>query len=183
VYVPFDFFLLIFFFVLHRMSDVISLIVPILEALAIRCALLSLLYLCEVAEDGSVLAGVELELPVEPAAAVPRRMFFWSVVCPGCLDAYDEAAMQAIRFLQRMYGFVVRDCNYDCMVVYRDSMCSAVVVAGCAARHAARLEREPSRPLLSASAAPGPLMGQPRARMPLDWHLLCSRLLSTTCYI
>jgi hypothetical protein len=63
------------------------------------------------------------------------------VACYGCLEAYDEAAVQEIRFLQGVYGFVVRDYNYDCMLAYRDSMQSAIVLAACASRHAGRLER------------------------------------------
>jgi hypothetical protein len=73
----------------------------------------------------------------------------------GCLEAYDEAAVQEIRFLQGVYGFVVRDYNYDCMLAYRDSMQSAIVLAACASRHAGHLERDALRQLLSASVGSG----------------------------
>ncbi|KAM0839241.1 hypothetical protein ACQ4PT_060443 [Festuca glaucescens] len=95
------------------MCSAVSVVVTVLETVAARCALPALFYLCEVTEDGSVLAGVELELPADRAGAVPRREFFWSVVCHECLAAYDEAAVQVIRFLQSVYGLVVRDYNYD----------------------------------------------------------------------
>ena len=36
-------------------------------------ALMALFYLCEVTEDGSVLAGVELELPGDGVSTVPQR--------------------------------------------------------------------------------------------------------------
>ncbi|KAM0839242.1 hypothetical protein ACQ4PT_060443 [Festuca glaucescens] len=98
---------------IHRMCSAVSVVVTVLETVAARCALPALFYLCEVTEDGSVLAGVELELPADRAGAVPRREFFWSVVCHECLAAYDEAAVQVIRFLQSVYGLVVRDYNYD----------------------------------------------------------------------
>ena len=61
----------------YRMCAVVSFVLPILEMLAVRCALPAVFYLREVTEDGSVLAGVELELPSE-GGAVPRRHFFWS---------------------------------------------------------------------------------------------------------
>lgn len=64
--------------VFHRMCTIVSFVIPILETLAAWFALPALLYVCEVAEDGSVLAGVELELPLDGAAAVPGGKFFWS---------------------------------------------------------------------------------------------------------
>ncbi|KAM0930661.1 hypothetical protein ACQ4PT_000849 [Festuca glaucescens] len=97
---------------LHRMCSAVSVVITVLEAVAARCTLPALFYLCEVTEDGSVLAGVELELPADRDGAVPRRAFFWSVVWHACLAAYDEAAIQAIKFLQSVYGLVVRDYNY-----------------------------------------------------------------------
>ncbi|KAM0851549.1 hypothetical protein ACQ4PT_052350 [Festuca glaucescens] len=98
---------------LSRMCAVVSVLVSILECLAARCALPALLYLREVMEDGSVLAGVELELPDDGLCVGPRRKFFWGDVWRGSFDAYDQPAIQAISFLQGMYGFVIRDYNYD----------------------------------------------------------------------
>jgi hypothetical protein len=86
------------------MCAVVSVVLPILESIAPHCALPSLFYLCEVAEDGSVLAGVEFEFPGDGVAVAPQRRFFWSVVWSACLDAYDQAVMQAIRFLQGLFG-------------------------------------------------------------------------------
>jgi hypothetical protein len=138
-----------------------------------------------VAEDGSVLAGVELELPRDGVAAGPQRKFFWSVVWSGCgcLDAYDQAAIQAIRFLQAMFGFVVRDYNYDCMIAYRDSVRSAVLVAVCAAGHLGQLEKGASPPVSATSVGSEPTMGQPDGQALLDWHLLCSCLMASVCYV
>ena len=98
------------------MCPIISFAVPILVSLAARCALPALFYLSEVIEDGSMLAGVELELSADRVDALGERKFFWSVASSRCLDAYDQAAMHAIRFLQVVYGFVVRDFNYDAMI-------------------------------------------------------------------
>lgn len=49
--------------------------------------------------------------------------------------------MQAIRFLQGMYGFIVKDYSYECVVCYRNSGNAAVAVAASAVRYAAYLER------------------------------------------
>ncbi|KAM0853581.1 hypothetical protein ACQ4PT_050975 [Festuca glaucescens] len=167
---------------LSRMCAVVSVLVSILECLAARCALPALLYLREVMEDGSVLAGVELELPDDGLCVGPRRKFFWGDVWRGSFDAYDQPAIQAISFLQGMYGFVIRDYNYDCMVAYRDCVRSAVVVAACAACRVGRLEREGLRPCTAASvgpAAPGPSFGSPGGQVALDWQLLGSRLMGS----
>ena len=160
----------------HRMCAVVSFVIPILETLAARLALPALLYLREVAEDGSVLAGVELELPTDGIAAVPRRKFFWCASWAECLDAYDQAALQAIAVLQSMYGFVVRDYNYSCMMTYRDSLRSAVRLAVCAARHASCSRREVPSGFSAASVSSGNVAL-------LDWNLVCSRLMASVRYI
>ena len=54
-----------------RMCTIISTIIPILEVVVARCSLPALLYLCEVTEDGSILARVELELLGDSSAPVP----------------------------------------------------------------------------------------------------------------
>jgi hypothetical protein len=46
--------------ILRRMCSFVSVVVPILETLAACCALPALFYLCEVTEDRSVLAELEL---------------------------------------------------------------------------------------------------------------------------
>jgi hypothetical protein len=62
---------------------------------------------------------------------VPRRKFFWSIALCGFLEAYNQATMQVIRFLQEMYGFVFWDYNYDCMIAYIDSTHSACRCSMC----------------------------------------------------
>uniref|UniRef100_A0ACD5WX37 Uncharacterized protein n=2 Tax=Avena sativa TaxID=4498 RepID=A0ACD5WX37_AVESA len=158
------------------MSRVVSFFIPILEMLGAQFALPALLYLCEVAEDGSVLAGVELELPMDAVVTVPQRKFFWCASGRECLDVYDQAALQAIAVLQRMYGFGMSDYNYGCMISYRDSMYSAVVLATCAARRVGRLERELLRAL-------SPVSLPSESPSLLDWHLMSSRLLASVRYI
>ena len=63
----------------------------------------SLLYLCEVAEDGSVLTGVVLELPRDGSGPVLRREFFWSSAWCCFMNAYEQDALHAIRNLQGLY--------------------------------------------------------------------------------
>ena len=174
-----------YFFVamLHRMCPVISFVLPILENLAARCALPALFYLCEVTEDGSVLAGVELELPADDVSVVGQRKFFWSVAWSGCLDAYDQAALEAIGFLQGLYGFVVRDFNYNAMLAYRDSVSSAVTVAATAVRFVARLEREASYVSVPSNTNTISLMPRSVSHVPFDWHLLYSRLVASLSYV
>ena len=161
-----------------RMCTLISTVIPILEAVVARCSLPTLLYLCEVTEDGSVLAGVELELPGDSSAPVPRREFFWSSAWCGFVHAYEQAALQAISFLQHLYGFVDRDYNYDCMIAYRISLHSSITVAVSAIRRVGHLERELLR-LRRTSAETeinpdvGPVLVQ------FDWGLLCSQMLSS----
>ena len=161
------------------MSHVVSFVLPILENLAARCALPALIYLCEVTEDGSVLAGVELELLADGVPAFGERKFFWSVAWSGSLDAYDQAALAAISFLQGVYGFVVRDFNYDAMIAYRGSVRSAVSVAASAVRCVARLEREASCVLVPNNTNTVPMMHQTMRQVPVNWHMLYFRLLAS----
>ncbi|XBH78722.1 hypothetical protein VPH35_104882 [Triticum aestivum] len=160
------------------MCALISTVIPILEAVVAQCSLPALLYLCEVTEDGSVLAGVELELPGDNSAPVPRREFFWSSSWCGFVHAYEQAALQAISFLQHLYGFVVQDYNYDCMMAYRSSLRSSITTAVSTIRRVGHLEREllclhrtsvETEINLDAS----PVLAQ------FDWGLMCSQMLSS----
>lgn len=60
------------------------------------------------------------------------RFFFW----------YEQAALQAIAFLQKLYGFVVVDYNFQGVVLYRKVAGAAVSVAARAAAMVSRLARE-----------------------------------------
>lgn len=80
-------------------------------------------------DDGVVIGGVELEVDVPGSDALSMRRFFWSWDGVGCSSLYDHAALQAICFLQGLYGFVVLDYNYKSMMTYRELARSAVVLA------------------------------------------------------
>lgn len=62
--------------------------------------------------------GVELELPTNGVSLLPDRRLFWGVGGTGALAAYEQAALQAIKFLQGLYGFMIRDYNFHCVCLY-----------------------------------------------------------------
>jgi hypothetical protein len=86
-------------------------------------------YLRDVGGDGSVLGGVDIEIDVAREGATPTRFFFWPSASAGSWCPYEVSALQAVRFFQRLYGFVVRDFNYEGMQAYRNLAWSAVVLA------------------------------------------------------
>lgn len=161
---------------------VVSFVVPILETVAAHCAVPPPGYLCDVDGDGHVLAGVEIEIPGDGVLVMPQKKFFWSSGCQGSADAFEQAALQAIKFLQGLYGFIVRDYNYECVVVYRNSANAAVAVAASAVRYATYLERTLA---CTRSSSPNPAInvfrGQPQP--PPNLALLYSRLLASLCCI
>ncbi|KAM0840854.1 hypothetical protein ACQ4PT_059380 [Festuca glaucescens] len=108
--------------------------VPLLEAVACQCRLPFPSYLREVAEDGSVVGGVEIELPVSGAPNEFRTHFFWSSGHAELCLLYEQAAFEAITFLQGLYGFVIADYNYEVMVGYRTLARSAALLAAAVAR-------------------------------------------------
>ncbi|KAM0910046.1 hypothetical protein ACQ4PT_014417 [Festuca glaucescens] len=113
--------------------------VPLLEAVACQCRLPFPSYLREVAEDGSVVGGVEIELAVSGAPNEFRTHFFWSSGHTELCLLYEQAAFEAIRFLQGLYGFVVADYNYEVMVGYRTLARSAALLAAAVARPCGRI--------------------------------------------
>ena len=143
--------------------------VHLLEMVAVMCRLPSHSYLREVGGDGSLLGGVELEVDVVREGAATARFFFWSCVPPASCCPYEEPALQAVRFLQRLYGFVVSDFNYEGMVAYRELARSAIVLAVSLARSA-----NPA----SYGRASGSL-GFPSEVS--QWQTLCNQLISYVC--
>ena len=100
-----------------------------LAVVAWRCRLPYHSYLCEIAGDGSFLGGVELEISCGDVPTQTTQHFFWAQTPIISLSLYDQAAFQALRFLQGVYGFVVLDYNYENMVAYRELSRSAAVLA------------------------------------------------------
>lgn len=95
--------------------------VHLLEMIASQCRLPSHFYLREVAGDGSLLGGVEIEVAV---VATPKRLFFWACVSAGLRCPFEEVA-----FLKGLYGFVIRDYKYEEMLAYRELARSAIILS------------------------------------------------------
>jgi hypothetical protein len=141
------------------------------ETVASHCGLSYHSYLREVGGDGSVLGGVEFEISVVQEGATRNRFFFWSPASPGSRCPYEESALQAIRFLQSLYGFVVQDFNYQGMQAYRDLARSAVLLAV----SVGRLGGPTSRADLDRCVCPGSESACSRA--------LCNQLTASICNI
>ena len=66
-----------------------------------------------------MLYGIEIELPAPNLFSRAKQVLFWAYAQPNAISGYEKAALQAVRFLQSIYGFVVMDYSYEGMVVYR----------------------------------------------------------------
>jgi hypothetical protein len=125
---------------MSSMCPVVSFVLRVLETVAAHCALPPC-YLFEVDRDDHVLAGVEIDIPGDGILTTPQKKIFWTSGWEGYTAAYEQTALQAIKFLQGMYGFIVKDYNYECVVCYRNSGNDVVAVAASVVRYAAYLER------------------------------------------
>ncbi|GJM96252.1 hypothetical protein PR202_ga13071 [Eleusine coracana subsp. coracana] len=65
---------------------------------------------------------------VDPLAST-RRFIFWSCPQVTSMPPYEQAAFQAISFLQSFYGFAVLDYSYQAMMYYRNLAGSALAFA------------------------------------------------------
>ncbi|WVZ73681.1 hypothetical protein U9M48_021963 [Paspalum notatum var. saurae] len=79
------------------------------EVVAARCSLEYAGFVSEVAEDGTLFCGVELVLPAPAACGSGGTVFFWSPVQTTLCGAYEQASLQAVSYLQSVYGFLVVD--------------------------------------------------------------------------
>jgi len=85
---------------------------------------------------------VEVDVPCARNVA-PYRSFFFCAPRDGFSGpGYEQAALQAIAFLQKVYGFVVEDYNFQGVLMYRRVAGAAVSVAARAAGMVGRLARE-----------------------------------------
>ena len=82
---------------LHRIFVVYSSCIHLLDVVASQCGLPFHSYLTEVADDGSLLVGVEIQLPVVPEEIVLQRRFFWAYASASFPCPYNQAALQAVR--------------------------------------------------------------------------------------
>lgn len=105
----------------------------LLQAVAARCSLPYLSPVSEVAGDGTSVYGIEVEVPSLEDMRCVRTIFFWSSAGAASSAGYEQAALQAVSFLQSLYGFVVIDYNFQGVVLYRSIAQAAVSVAARAA--------------------------------------------------
>ncbi|KAJ1256466.1 hypothetical protein BS78_K019200 [Paspalum vaginatum] len=104
------------------------------EVVVARCYLEYAAFVTEVADDGTVLCGVELVLPASSSCGGPSTVFFWVSVDAGASSAYEQEALQAISYLQTVYALLVVDYSFQGLVLYRWVACAAVSVGARAAR-------------------------------------------------
>lgn len=91
----------------------------LLSVVCRRVSDVSVGYLTEVVEDGSVVYGVEIDISNHLGALTSGVRIFWDCSVLGCLEKFECASLQAVIFLQRIYGFIVVDYGYYGMLAYR----------------------------------------------------------------
>lgn len=93
-------------------------LLPVLHAVACHCRATYLSTVHEILEDNAHLYGIELELPRLFDGDTGRTFYFWAHNSSSSSVAYEEAAEQALRMLQDLYGFVVHDYNSRALLSY-----------------------------------------------------------------
>jgi hypothetical protein len=107
-----------------------------------RCGLPYASVVFERGSDGAPVYGVEIEVPCFDAFFACRSFFFWAPPGESSDAAYEHAALQAISFLQKLYGFVVVDYNFQGIVMCSRIAHSAVTVAAKATGILSRVARD-----------------------------------------
>ena len=77
----------------------------LLQGVVVWCGLPYAAMVTEFTRDGTPVYGVELDLPCVGPVRRCRSFFFWASMEDCCASGYEQAALQAIGFLQKMYGF------------------------------------------------------------------------------
>lgn len=93
--------------------------ISLLQSVASRCSLPYVSTVREIAEGTTVLYVIEIELPATNLFPRPKQMFFWAYAQPNAISGYEKAALQAVRYLQSIYGLVVADYSFEGAAVYR----------------------------------------------------------------
>lgn len=101
----------------------------LLRAVAARCGLPYADVVSEVAGDGTPIYGVEIGVPSPQVNRCSSSIFFWAPEDAAGGAGHEQAALQAISFLQGLYGFVVVDYNFQAAILYRRIATAAVSVA------------------------------------------------------
>jgi hypothetical protein len=83
-------------------------------------------YIREICEDGSLSIGVEVHIPFSSPSSCSFTRIFWGCDISGYSTPFDCAALQAVVFLQSLYGFIVFDYSYMGMMQQQLLFSSAV---------------------------------------------------------
>lgn len=86
--------------------------------MASRCAV-HVSLLSEVDGDGALVYGVEIVVPCVADPRCSEVWFFWAPRDLSAHDGYQQAAFQAVVFLQGRYGFWVLDYSFRGIVLCR----------------------------------------------------------------
>ncbi|KAJ1280344.1 hypothetical protein BS78_04G224800 [Paspalum vaginatum] len=78
----------------------------LLRGIAARCCLPYASLVCEVAEDGTAMCGVDIELPCGHLEGCLRTLFFWAPADTTAGCAYEHAALQAVTYLGLLYWII-----------------------------------------------------------------------------
>ena len=90
----------------------------LLQSVATRCLLPYVSTVREISDDKTVLYGIEIELHTPNLLSGGQKKFL-GIRPTRCNIWYEKAALQAVRYLQSIYGFIVADYSFEGMVVYR----------------------------------------------------------------
>ncbi|PUZ64574.1 hypothetical protein GQ55_3G153500 [Panicum hallii var. hallii] len=109
--------------------------ISLLQAVVVRCSLPYASLIHEICEDGSLLCGVEIQLPLIESLPELRHLFFWAPAESTEASAYEQAALKAVSYLQNLYSFLVTDYSFQGLVLYRKIAQAAIAVASKLANH------------------------------------------------
>jgi hypothetical protein len=96
---------------------------------AVVRSIFSLSCVRKICEDGSPSVGLEVYIPFSSFPGYGFTRIFWGCHLNECLAHLDCAALQAVLFLQHIYGFTVFDYSYGGMVLYQSLASSAIETA------------------------------------------------------
>ena len=99
----------------------------LLHAAVSICRLPYASLITEIADDSTILCGVELELPQLELLAPRQQLFLWEPAISGPIIAFEKACLRAISFLQIFYGLKVTNYYYNNQIIYREICLEQVI--------------------------------------------------------
>jgi hypothetical protein len=99
----------------------------------------SVTYVREICEDGSLCEGLEVNIPLSAFPNYGYGIIFRGCHANNCLVSLECATLQSVVFLQSIYGFTIIDYSYGGLVRSRSLYSAAVEVATAALRACRRV--------------------------------------------